>query len=232
MICSYHRKKLLRAQPFCSSDETQVYFLAVQEKFHEQGCLSDDEWERGQRFHRNADRWEYLGARRALRILLAEHLGVREDQMRFLKRENGKPYLESGSLFFNVSHSKGWAAIAITREGEVGVDLEETSRILSFSELASQFFSRAEGEIFFSLSENKQRELFYRLWTRKEAFLKAKGTGITKGLDYYEMIAGEGQRLEREGFQVLDLQKAPAGYFAALACAKALKVKVFSCPQE
>ena len=232
MICSYHRKKLLRAQPFCSSDETHVYFLAVQEKFHEQGCLSDDEWERGQRFHRNADRWEYLGARRALRILLAEHLGVRKDQMRFLKRENGKPYLESASLFFNVSHSKGWAAIAITREGEVGVDLEETSRILSFSELASQFFSRAEGEIFFSLSENKQRELFYRLWTRKEAFLKAKGTGITKGLDYYEMIAGEGQRLEREGFQVLDLQKAPAGYFAALACAKALKVKVFSCPQE
>lgn len=230
MICSYYRKELLRAQPFCSSDETQVYFLAVQEEFHEQGCLSDDEWKRGQRFHRNADRWEYLGARRALRILLAGHLGVREDQLRFLKRENGKPYLESGYLFFNVSHSRGWAAIAISREGEVGVDLEESSKILSFPDLASQFFSRAEGEMLFSLSEDKQRELFYRLWTRKEAFLKAKGTGITKGLDHYEMIAGEGHCLEREGFQVLDLQKAPAGYFAALAYSKALKVKVFSCP--
>lgn len=149
--------------------------------------LSTDEKERAARFKFVKDRRLYVAAHGALRSLLADYLGVAAGEIHFVSGSYGKPALPSplaaGGLEFNLSHSHEVALVAFARQRAVGVDVEFVKRKFSFDELARRFFTTKEVAALFELPQPLQREAFFKCWTSKEAFLKAKGTGLSGKLD-------------------------------------------------
>ncbi|MEM4658890.1 MAG: 4'-phosphopantetheinyl transferase superfamily protein, partial [Candidatus Methanosuratincola sp.] len=98
--------------------------------------------------------------------------------LRFSYGTHGKPHLEC-DLRFNLSHSEGLAAVAVAWGREVGVDIERVREGFSFDELAGRFFSPYEAALISSLAHESKMEEFFRLWTRKEAYMKALGVGMS-----------------------------------------------------
>ena len=149
--------------------------------------LSEDEKERAARFKFAKDRRLYVAAHAALRSLLADYLRVSADTIHFVSGPHGKPALApplaAGGLEFNLSHSQEVALVAVARQRAVGVDVEFVKREFSFDELARRFFTTKEVAALFELPQPLQREAFFKCWTSKEAFLKAKGTGLSGKLD-------------------------------------------------
>ena len=149
--------------------------------------LSEDEKERAARFKFAKDRRLYVAAHAALRSLLADYLRVAADTIHFVSGPHGKPALApplaAGGLEFNLSHSQEVALVAVARQRAVGVDVEFVKREFSFDELARRFFTTKEVAALFELPQPLQREAFFKCWTSKEAFLKAKGTGLSGKLD-------------------------------------------------
>jgi 4'-phosphopantetheinyl transferase len=160
--------------------------------------LSPDEKERAKRFRRKGDGERYTIARGTLRLLLGLHLTVEPERLRFSYSPLGKPELagedaQSG-LSFSVSHSGDQALLALARRRRIGVDLERVCSGVNVLELAERFFSPNEFKILRSLPPGIQREAFYCGWTRKEAYLKARGEGISSGLDSVEVSLIPGER--------------------------------------
>ena len=145
--------------------------------------LSADEQERAARFHFEKDRIHFTRCRSALRNLLAVYLTVPPDEIHFEYQANGKPQLavaqNPNALQFNVSHSGGLALIAIGSEHKLGIDIETTRRDIDAEALAERFFSIRERAGLSSLSKDLRVRGFFACWTRKEAFLKAMGTGLS-----------------------------------------------------
>ena len=150
----------------------------------EQGLalLSAEERERAQRFRFDRHRERYIAGRFVLRSLLSAYVQTPPARLELAAGEEGKPYLllpEPGrGLFFNQSESQGRSLIALSREREVGVDLEWMDPRLEVRELAKVALTREETESLRGLPDPRRRELFYALWTAKEAFLKGLGTGL------------------------------------------------------
>lgn len=94
----------------------------------------------------------------------------------------GKPYLENHSLAFNLSHSDRWLAVAVASEGALGVDIEIPRKARNLTEIARQYFHPDEIEHLQGLEGEELSNAFYRYWTLKEAYFKARGTGIAEGL--------------------------------------------------
>jgi 4'-phosphopantetheinyl transferase len=113
-------------------------------------------------------------------------LGAPADDFRFCLNAHGKPALDVGGgtadLHFNVSHSNGLALFAFTLCGEVGVDVEYIRPSLREMDLAERFFSPQEVAALRAFPESSQREMFFRCWTRKEAYIKARGAGMSISL--------------------------------------------------
>ena len=149
--------------------------------------LSEEEKERAARFKFVKDRRLYIAAHVALRSLLAKYLRVAADKFHFVSGPQGKPALAppqaAGGLEFNLSHSHEVALVAVARQRAVGVDVEFVKRQFSFDELARRFFTTKEVAALCELPQTLQREAFFKCWTSKEAFLKAKGTGLSGKLD-------------------------------------------------
>ena len=148
--------------------------------------LSAEEQARAGRFHSPADRDRYTAGRGILRALLARYLGTPAGDFRFCLNAHGKPGLASGSgtadLHFNISHSHGLALFAFTLGREVGVDLELVRPTLRDDRLAERFFSPQEVAALRALPESAQKEAFFHCWTRKEAYIKARGAGLSINL--------------------------------------------------
>ena len=125
---------------------------------------------------------------------------MRGDQLQFSEGENGKPRLKSfvsqGSLEFNLSHSHEEAVIAIARRKVVGVDIEFVKKDFAFLDVAKHFFTDREVTALTALPPILQRRSFYKCWTSKEAFLKAKGVGLSGALDEVEITCDAGNRVE------------------------------------
>jgi 4'-phosphopantetheinyl transferase len=149
--------------------------------------LSEDEKERAARFKFAKDRRLYVAGHAALRSLLADYLRVAADTIHFVSGPHGKPAIASplagGGLEFNLSHSHEVALVAVARQRAVGVDVEFVKREFSFDDLARRFFTTKEVAALFELPQPLQCEAFFKCWTSKEAFLKAKGTGLSGKLD-------------------------------------------------
>ena len=115
------------------------------------------------------------------------YLGVAAGEIHFVSGPHGKPALApplaAGGLEFNLSHSHEVALVAVARQRAVGVDVEFVKRQFSFDELARRFFTTKEVAALCELPQTLQREAFFKCWTSKEAFLKAKGTGLSGKLD-------------------------------------------------
>ena len=162
--------------------------------------LSPDERERAARFHFEQHRRRYLIAHIALHRILSRYLQIAPARLYFELGGNGKPKLppalESGGIEFNLSHSNEMALLAVNRIGEVGVDIEYLKPGFKFEEIAERFFTAREAAALRGLPSELQRQAFFKCWTCKEAFLKAKGTGLSGQLDEVEIILAANDRVE------------------------------------
>jgi 4'-phosphopantetheinyl transferase len=153
--------------------------------------LSPDEHARAQRFHFERDRRRFMIGRGVLRDILARYLDRDARQITFAYTERGKPYLPAESsmpdIFFNLAHSNELAIYAIASKQDVGVDLEYIHPVPELDQIAAHFFSAAEYQAIRSLSEDQKQLGFFNCWTRKEAYLKALGDGLSKPLDQFEV---------------------------------------------
>jgi 4'-phosphopantetheinyl transferase len=152
-------------------------------------CLSAEERERALRFRQAADRDRYIVAHGVLRLLLAHYLDADPARLRFRENAFGKPYLDESitSCRFNLSHSGDFVLIGVTRVGEIGVDVETVRPRFATLEVAERFFAPAEVTVLRSLPQSEQATAFFRCWTRKEAFIKARGEGLSRALDQFEV---------------------------------------------
>ena len=184
--------------------------------------LSQDEREKANRFHLEPDRRRAVIGRGYLRLLIGEIVKSPADQLRFAYNEFGKPGLihdQAGSLQFNVSHSGELIMIAIAVGREVGIDVEKIRTGFDVEELAGRFFSDRERGTLASLDAHAKTEAFFRLWTRKEAYLKARGTGLSAPLDQFDLSFPEPAQPypgEAQEWTLCSLSVS-AGYVAALA---------------
>lgn len=153
--------------------------------------LSDDEISRLGRIHHSRARLDFLRSRVALRLILASYLDCPGTDIIFNYNENGKPALSSDkshSLTFNLSHSGNHCLLAVAKESDLGVDIEQLHSGRDYAALAQRFFTSAEHD----LLENSQDEgLFYRMWVLKEASVKARGIKLLSGLDRFQCSVSE-----------------------------------------
>ena len=152
--------------------------------------LSADERQRADVFHFTRDRNRFIVARALLRILLGRYVQTEPAWLRFRYGPKGKPFLAGGhdtALRFNLSHSNGLALYAVTRRREIGIDVEYAGRKLDYVAIAERFFSPREVADLGSLPEEGRQRAFFACWTRKEAYIKARGDGFSVALDTFEV---------------------------------------------
>ncbi len=156
--------------------------------------LSPDEEARAAGFHFERDRRCFRNARGLLRNLLGRYLGLEPAALRFAYGPRGKPYLAdpASRLHFNVSHSGGMALLAFAEDRELGVDLEQERSLSDADSIAERYFSLREGAQLRRLPEAERRPAFFRCWTRKEAFIKATGDGLSYPLDAFDVTLAPG----------------------------------------
>jgi 4'-phosphopantetheinyl transferase len=140
--------------------------------------LSGDERERAARFVFERDRVRFAVARGTLRALLGRFLDADPRSLSFAYGPHGKPALEGVPLAFNLSHSADLALIALAREGELGVDVEAIRERVNVDEVATTF-APPETAALLAVPEEARRDAFFVAWTRKEAYIKAIGTGFS-----------------------------------------------------
>jgi 4'-phosphopantetheinyl transferase len=192
--------------------------------------LAVDERARAERLRFKRDRERFIVARGVLRAILGFYSNRAPECLSFCYSSFGKPALagesDRGAIRFSLSHSHGVALYAVTRRREVGIDLERIRFDLAVVEIAERFFSRREQAMLRALPTELQREAFYRCWTRKEAYIKARGEGLSLPLDQFDVSLAPGEPAailgtqhdpsEASRWSLRELTAAP-GYFAALA---------------
>jgi 4'-phosphopantetheinyl transferase len=150
--------------------------------------LEPDELNRASRFHFEKHRHHFIVARGFLRSVVARYLEIRPEALRFSYGAYGKPGLASEHVLrFNLSHSHEVALLAVAHDAELGVDVEHIRADFASEEIARRFFSRAEVEVFNALPKEEQVAAFFRCWTRKEAYIKAIGKGLSQALDAFDV---------------------------------------------
>lgn len=158
--------------------------------------LSADELDRANRFHFTEDRTHFVVARGLLRNLLAAYLGINCAELRFSYGAKGKPFLllhDQTQINFNLSHSHGRAAFAFSRGRELGVDLEYVKEDFEAELVANQFFSRSEVLALRAVPAELRNQAFFNCWTRKEAYIKARGEGLSMPLDEFDVSLRPGE---------------------------------------
>jgi len=192
--------------------------------------LATDEKARAQRFHFERDREHFIVARGVLRAILGRYVNRAPESLSFRYGSHGKPALAEDAggeaIRFNVSHSGGLALYAVARDREVGVDIERIRFDLAVVEIAERFFSRPEVAMLRTLPTEAQHLAFFRCWTRKEAYIKARSEGLSLSLDQFDVslapgetdvvLRTQGEPSEASRWSLQDLTLAP-GYAGAVA---------------
>jgi 4'-phosphopantetheinyl transferase len=203
-----------------SAEEVSAYYR----------LLSSEERERAHRFRVERPRTEFVVTRGTLRTLLAQYLGSTPQEVQFRYEVRGKPALEGESgLRFNVSHTDGLALMAFVLRRAIGIDVENLGREVDAQRLAERFFSEREAKALKRLNREELRAAFFRCWTRKEAYIKAKGDGLSLPLHQFDvsiirnerdaLLATRPDPAESARWMICDVPVGP-GYTAALAVLK------------
>jgi len=150
--------------------------------------LDQVELARADRFHFERDRWRFIAGRGLLRQILASYLDLAPNAVRFGYTGNGKPYLLPHSeLHFNVSHSAETLVVAVARDRQLGVDVEVLPLDAADDGVAKLVFCAPERAALEAADPTESSQVFARLWTRKEAYIKADGRGMTLRLDHIDI---------------------------------------------
>ena len=194
--------------------------------------LSDEEIRRKERFGLPILRTHFANARNGLRLLAGRYLAKDPRDLRFSYAEHGKPLLEGEALHFNLSHSGGLMVAAFTFAGPLGVDIEQQAPRVHVRDIARRYFSDAECREMGEGDETEFLRNFFRLWTAKEAVMKATALGfalglskIRIGLDPLRVVA-----LDWEGPGAWELHgfRPAEDYCGTLACSPGLRVACFA----
>ncbi|MCY4338707.1 MAG: 4'-phosphopantetheinyl transferase superfamily protein [Gammaproteobacteria bacterium] len=153
--------------------------------------LTETELGRARKFKSATKYREYVITRGLLRQILHKAAGLNLSGIDFSYGAHGKPYLEdnstAGSIAFNVSHSHGLALVALAASGRLGVDLEQVKPGVAWRELAERYFSAAECRALQAQTSSARPRACCACWTRKEAFIKALGAGLSHGLKQFDV---------------------------------------------
>ena len=154
--------------------------------------LSSEELNRSGRLHFESGRKRFITGRGMLRVILSHYTGSAPGELKFKYGSYGKPTLlgpgsTNSRLHFNLSHSEGMAIYAIGLDYELGIDIERVRPMEDVDQIVERFFSARERVLFQQLAPEQQLRAFFKGWTRKEAFLKATGEGLTRPLEECEV---------------------------------------------
>lgn len=156
--------------------------------------LAPDERIRAARFQLADDRRRYAVARGALRMLIGRYENIPPQQIQFAHNDFGKPLLlHETDLQFNVSHSQDLALLAFSRGRLIGVDVEFKRPLADAEDMAAHYFSPGEYDQFRQLGKAQQQAAFFSCWTRKEAFIKAIGEGLSHPLHTFAVTFVPGE---------------------------------------
>ena len=191
--------------------------------------LSEDERARAVERRAGPVRDHYIAGRGGLRLLVGRYLRLAPERLQFAYGRHGKPELagaEAGALHFNLAHSGGLALLAVTRAAPLGVDVERVRPMRDAAQLAERFFSPRESAALKQIPAAELDAAFFQLWTRKEAFVKVSGAGITASLSKFEVtfrsevpprvVVVDGDPIAGAVWTLCGLSPA-AGYVGALA---------------
>jgi 4'-phosphopantetheinyl transferase len=186
-----------RAQP----DEVHVWRATLTKTASEvesfRRLLTSDEQQRAGNFYFERDRAHFIVARGILRKILGLYLRRSPDSLRFSYSPFGKPDLEEAVGFetprFNLTHAGVVALYAVTRGRAVGIDVEHVRADIECEEIAGHFFSQGEVETLRALPPDLRTRAFFNCWTRKEAYIKARGEGLSLPLDEFEVSLSPGE---------------------------------------
>jgi 4'-phosphopantetheinyl transferase len=194
-----------------------------------EATLSEDELRRVARFHFEKNRKRYIVSQGTLRTLLGRYLGCQPSKVRIGHGLYGKPELaevnDKFPLRFNLAHSHQVGLLAFTLNREIGVDTEKARPLRYSKQIAERFFSPKEYAVWQALKLKERQDAFYRCWTRKEAFIKAIGKGLSYPLQQFDVSMREDEPArilairdnEERGRRWLVEELAPAlGYAAAV----------------
>lgn len=175
--------------------------------------LDDEEIVKSKRFYFEKDQKRYVQSHAILRLILRDMLDQSPRSIQFITNSYGKPYLSNRSggreVFFNISHSQSGLLIAVSESIECGVDIEFQRDDFPSTEIAEHFFSKNEFQAYSALPEDQRIEAFFNCWTRKEAFIKAKGMGLSIPLGSFDvtLVPGEAARLIHSSLDPDDMNK-------------------------
>ena len=159
--------------------------------------LTPDESERADRFRFEKDHQHYIAARGILRTILSSYLCISPERLRFVYSDYAKPSLAPEfahhDIQFNLSHSAGLALYAVTYRYDVGIDVEHIRTNFEHEEIAQRFFSPREVAILNTVSPHLKPLAFFNCWTRKEAYIKAQGQGLSLPLDRFDVSFAPGE---------------------------------------
>lgn len=223
----------MAGRPLLREDEVHVWLACLGSAEHQPGAvhgwLSQDERARASRYHRESDRDRFVLARGILRDLLSRYTGTLPQLVRLAATENGKPLLSersAGDLNFNLAHSEDLAVYAFARGRRLGVDIEAVRDIPELEQIGSEYFTSKERAWCGAHDTPGRTTAFFACWARKEAVVKAIGSGLVLPLQSFDTSIPEGEPGVWAEFRsgagasgqwwVMNLA-APAGYTGALA---------------
>ena len=215
-------------------DEIHIWSASIEDSLYRldslEKVLSMDEVRRANCFYFKRDYNRYIVTHSILRIILGLYAKCSPDSLCFRFNEYGKPalmeWMNDSELCFNLSHSCDQILFAITSGHEVGVDIEHVRPFKSAAQIVERFFSEKEKEEFRKLPEQLKEEAFFTCWTRKEAYIKARGQGMTLPLDHFSVLFLSGETTislpeehESEDKELWSIKSITtvAGYIAAIA---------------
>ena len=183
-------------------DEVHVWRIGLNEDRIEglEGMLSVDERQRAKRFVFARDKRRFVVGRAVLRMILARYLGLGPECIQFSYGTEGKPFLAQPpgrNLSFNLTNCDDLALAAFSIDWEVGIDLERLDHEIEVEEIAAQFFTPSEVAAIRALPPEIRHVRFFQFWTRKEAYIKALGYGLSVPLNEFDVAS----ILDRPGFR-------------------------------
>ncbi|MCK0148124.1 4'-phosphopantetheinyl transferase superfamily protein [Arenibacter sp. F26102] len=179
----------------------RVYFAHFQDISHKIEAflkiLSKEELNRVNWFKFSEDRIRFIYSRAILRILSGRYLDMDPNMIKFKYNEYGKPsFYNCDHLEFNLSHSGNMVILAFVKENQIGVDIEQIKYNFDCLSIANNFFSDQEINQLQNIPKNDQKIAFYRCWTRKEAFIKAEGSGLSFPLTSFSVSLDSDSKAE------------------------------------